>query len=241
MNRTAVLAVAAALVLAGAARASDPTGIYAVIDRVVLEPSQDPELAQVWGVFVFTKDRGRSYTAPQRGYMYFKLTPGKADVCRIEWKDLAKLSGTGQAVAFGSSYRPGGTLRKTGTAPKDPEVYPLGVGLSKLEADHPLTQKLRSLPEPVAPTDGAEVPPGAVTLRVQNLEKMPKARYVFQIADSKGASEKSEPLAPGDRETRWTPSMQVKPGEKYTWQVWIVDGKFEGARADGTFKGKATP
>jgi hypothetical protein len=42
----------AVLVTGAAARASDPVGIYAVIDKVALTPGDDrPEQAQVWGVF----------------------------------------------------------------------------------------------------------------------------------------------------------------------------------------------
>ena len=57
------------------AHASDFTGVYARIDRVVLEPNADsPERIQLWGVFSMAKPNDRNdYLAPARGYLYFKL------------------------------------------------------------------------------------------------------------------------------------------------------------------------
>jgi len=42
MSRRHLISLAVLLAVGGAARASDPVGIYAVIERVVLEPSADP-------------------------------------------------------------------------------------------------------------------------------------------------------------------------------------------------------
>jgi hypothetical protein len=54
--RTAALLAGTAF----AARASDPTGIYAFVDRVVFEPSDTaPERIQVWGGFALAKTENR--------------------------------------------------------------------------------------------------------------------------------------------------------------------------------------
>jgi hypothetical protein len=54
---------------ATAISASDPTAVYARIDRVVLEPTADaPQRAQVWGVFAMAKPNDRNdYLPPARG------------------------------------------------------------------------------------------------------------------------------------------------------------------------------
>ena len=75
------------------AHASDFVGVYARIDKVVLEPNSDsPERIQVWGVFALAQPgTADSYSPPTRGYMYFTLVTGKEDVCRKEWTDLKAL------------------------------------------------------------------------------------------------------------------------------------------------------
>ena len=130
MKRAQYLALAAVVLLAAAARASDPIGIYAVIDKVVLEPSGDsPQRIQVWGVFALAKPPGDSYAEPARGYMYFSLNKDNPEVTRKEWADLKKMAGSGKCVAFGSRYQDKGTVRKDSEKPKTPDVYPLGFGL----------------------------------------------------------------------------------------------------------------
>ena len=83
---------------------SDRTGIYARLDRVVLEPNPtSPERIQIWGAFALASTHNRSsYDAAERGYLYFSLKPGKEDVCRREWADLNPIAGTDLVVGFGA-------------------------------------------------------------------------------------------------------------------------------------------
>jgi hypothetical protein len=151
----------AAALLAGvalAARASDPTGIYAFVDRVVLEPSDAaPERIQVWGGFALAKTENRNdYRDAERGYMYFKLRPGDEAVCKNEWADLKSVAGTGQIVAFGSrSENNAITLRKTDAKIEKADVYPKGWGMNKVKPrDYaPLNQliKLQGNPDAKEP------------------------------------------------------------------------------------------
>src|SRR5687767_2202110 len=86
MRRIAIVTLMMLGLAATAALASDPTGVYAVVDKVVLEPTPDaPQRVQVWGTFVLASGRGSTYGPPERGYMYFSALPGKEDVCRREW------------------------------------------------------------------------------------------------------------------------------------------------------------
>lgn len=160
MKRKAAVLVAMAVLGAGVvAEASDPVGIYARIDKVVLEPAdQKLEHIQVWGAFALAKvlkgGRGDEYEPPVRGYMYFSIQPGKEDVCRKEWADLQRVAGTGQCLGFGSRYQPKGRIRMATEEAKKPDAYPLGYGLAKMEnraTEYPPIKALLELPAPATP------------------------------------------------------------------------------------------
>ena len=159
MSRRHLGVAAVLLALAPAARASDPVGIYALIDKVVLEPSDGPaERVQVWGVFALARGNGFTYAAPERGVMYFKLAKDKKkeDVCRKEWADLKKVAGTKQVVAFGARYAANGngTVRKGGGDPtKNPDVYPVGFGMTKVPAKNYMAKELLAFKPPTKNKD----------------------------------------------------------------------------------------
>jgi len=92
----------------GRLAASGPLGIYGIVERVVLEPTETaPERIQVWGAFAYVDglNQGLGVSAAKRGYLYFRLptTPssGEVDVIKNEWRDLRAVAGTGQAIGFG--------------------------------------------------------------------------------------------------------------------------------------------
>src|SRR5262249_46596655 len=118
--------------LAGGARASDRIGAFALVDKVVFEPdARAPRRVQVWGTFTLVKDtKGRSYTAPPRGYLYYSAEPGKEVLSRREWADFRKVAGTGEVVGFGRSSQRAriGNLRKPDQNPDSPDPYPLNFG-----------------------------------------------------------------------------------------------------------------
>ena len=150
MSRRHLAVAAVLLALAPAVRASDPVGIYAVVDKVMVSPSSGPaESIQIWGVFALAQNSGgNDYAPPRRGYMSFTLVKGKEDVCRKEWADLKKLAGTQQCVAFGTHYGRKGTVRQGGDPTKAPDVYPLGFGLTKVPADNYIAKKLLAVKPP---------------------------------------------------------------------------------------------
>jgi hypothetical protein len=98
---------------AGMARGSDPTGIYGIVDRVVIEPSDaDPQRVQIWGVFALAEGRGGdAYSAPASGYLYYALPKAEVEKAKTEWLDLKRVAGTGQPVAFGARYAERGRVR----------------------------------------------------------------------------------------------------------------------------------
>jgi hypothetical protein len=116
--------------------ASDPVGIYAFVDKVVLEPSEGaPERIQIWGGFALAEGYGYTYAPAKRGYMYFSIKPGDEEVARKEWADLKSVAGTDQFVAFAVRHKPKGTIRAAVAKPEKPDVYPIGFGLTKVK-DH---------------------------------------------------------------------------------------------------------
>ena len=100
----AVLLALALVILSAELDASGQVGIYAIIEKVTLEPNDSaPEQIQIWGAFTLTEN-GATLT-PRRGYMYFSVPPlanaAQKQAIVKEWKDLKSVAGTGQAVAFG--------------------------------------------------------------------------------------------------------------------------------------------
>lgn len=244
MRRTVLAAVVGLLALAGAARASDPVGIYALIEKVVPEPKDGkPERVQVWGVFCFAvKNSNIEYSAPVYGYLYYSLAPGKADDSRREWADVKKVAGTGQVIAFTSRYGEKGTLHKAAGKPDKPEAYPIVDGVHKINSEE-IMPELRRVPLPSQPTDGGDVAPGEVVIRAHGIaDKNRKGvKYVFEISGPSGDKETSDPQKAGDRANiaQWTPKMKVKSGEEYTWRVWAVSGDWKGPAITSTFRGKS--
>ena len=144
-------AAALAVLVAPIARASDPTGIYAFVDRVVLEPNDTaPERIQVWGGFALAKRENRDdYQDAQRGYMYFKLRPGDEAVCKKEWADLKSVAGTRQIVAFGSRFdEPAPKVRSADATADSPDPHPKSIGINKVRmGDRPPLKQLEKLME----------------------------------------------------------------------------------------------
>jgi hypothetical protein len=152
--------LATAMILAalsiGRAQASGPVGVYALIDKVTMEPSaENPERILIYGVFSIRmgNDQG-SFQAPQRGYLYYTLPSGaNRGLILREWSDLKAAAGTRTVIAFGGTSfgdfiaDPNGgplhtpppyrapRLRKTGDKPGNPDPYETGAGLSKMRSD----------------------------------------------------------------------------------------------------------
>jgi hypothetical protein len=148
MQRILMVVGVALLCTASPARASDPVGIYALLDKVEIEPSEgQPEYIRLHGVFsIAQRKSGDEYSAPQRGFIYFSLPKSKQDQARKEWADLKKMAGTGEAVAFAGRYDVQKVkVRTDADTTKDAVLYSLGVGLSKLGKNDPQTKALAAV------------------------------------------------------------------------------------------------
>lgn len=118
------------------ARASDPVGVYCIVEKVVMEPGEtNPTRIQVWGVFALSDGKsGSNYLPPQYGYMYFSLVPGREQMMRAEWADLKKIAGSGEFIAFGGRYAANGRVRNATAKPEAPDAYPVELGVTRLRS-----------------------------------------------------------------------------------------------------------
>jgi hypothetical protein len=304
VKRAICLACVVLCGLVARARASDPIGIYAVIDRVVLEPSDaQPERIQIWGAFsVAMKQFGDEYSPPVRGYLYYQLPSEKAQAAKTEWSDMQKVAGTGQIIAFASRYQKFGTIRRgpgpaatgdvdesqvarlisqldaeqqskrdaatdelkrlgrgaesklraavssTSTSAEaknriqriladlQPDPYPVAFGLQRVRtaqaSEH--VRLLSTFPSAFSPADGSVVEAKSVKLIAGNIaDAATSPQYFFEIENASGEKESSGAVEQRQKQTEWSPKMQIKAGEKYTWRVWVNDPKLLGANSHG--------
>jgi hypothetical protein len=229
----------------GIALASDPIGIYTVIDRVVLEPDvRAPERIQIHGAFTLARGFGGvgdpQYEPPVRGYFYYVLQPGQEGTARAEWRDMASVAGTGQAVAFASRYDPRGRVRDLCEAVADPDPYPNCSGICKIRSDteYEPIQTLLSLPNPVSPLCSDIAERGYVTLVTRNILSTahPDATYRFTVFGDIDGPFEVEPVPAGTGETTVTPALGLQAGKEYTWLVQAVDGAWAGPVATSRFR-----
>jgi hypothetical protein len=111
---------------------SDPMGVYCLVDKVVLEPAETPERAQVWGVCAIANQNDWFFQPPAAGYFYYTVPTARADAARAEWKDLKAVAGTKEVVGYGRRYRSVGRLRPATETPASPDEYPVHLGVTKV-------------------------------------------------------------------------------------------------------------
>ena len=136
-TRTSAILVSATMVFAaGAARpmASNPVGVYAVVEKVVFEPAEGaPQRVQVWGAFAVADTRNNDdYTSPQKGYLYYSCPSNQDRTCANEWADLKSVAGKEAGVGFGGRFVAAGRIRKAAEPPSAPDVYPIRMGVVRM-------------------------------------------------------------------------------------------------------------
>ncbi len=216
-------------------RLSDPVGVFALVDRVVLEPNDDaPQNIQIWGVFALAdRSNANTYLPPQRGYMYYTMGGEKQGATLAEWRDLKSSTGSNQPIGFSTRYATPGRVRPASQKPGDPDRYTLGFGLVKVVAptrSGGVAQELLRVPLPLTPADGAAVPAGAVRLAARNIADA-NAEYMFEISGPDGARETSSRMKAGKGEITWSPTLQLRSGASYTWRVWTISNGAKGQPA----------
>jgi len=137
----AILVVGVLLFAAADLIASGPVGIYAIIEKVIFEPSeQAPERIQIWGAFAVVDGgltRPGATSKPLRGYLYFKLPDGSAQeqaAANTEGTDFKTVAGTGQAIGFGNWGFVGG-VQDCGSRPNSSSGIPYFMESSRQKTD----------------------------------------------------------------------------------------------------------
>jgi hypothetical protein len=133
------LTVALCIIFVGAAiglQASDRTGVYALVDKIVFEPSAtNPERVQIWGAFaVASRNDNDTYDEMRRGYLYLTAADSK-ELARKEWNDLKALAGSKKVAAFSSRFGQSVRVRAESEKPQTPDKYVMGIGIQAIQAD----------------------------------------------------------------------------------------------------------
>jgi hypothetical protein len=118
---------------------SDPIGVYAVIDKVVLAPATNPTTIEVWGQFMLSDNKmGDHYSAPVKGYLYLAIDPAKERAIRAEWNDLQSVAGKGTIVGFFAKYAKAGSprIRCATETPAKPDLYQTNIGVVRVVGQH---------------------------------------------------------------------------------------------------------
>jgi hypothetical protein len=136
------LALLALAVAVKPAHASGPVSVYALIDRVVMEPNpQKPERIRIYGVFITAQPPPYNYGAPRRGFLLFSLGRDP-DQAKKEWADLESVAGTRQVVGFGAAWLSAPQIRDASDNSKYGDDYLLNAGVVKVNPDHPQAKAL---------------------------------------------------------------------------------------------------
>jgi len=140
-KKVAGLAVVAALLMVVGVKASDPVGIYAMVERVVFEPSESAaKSVQIWGAFTPSVEPPRptykpeqAYGEVQRGYVYLTCPADKSSMCAAEWSDIKSVAGKSEVVGFGTRWgRTKIRVRPASEAPASPDTYESNIGVVKI-------------------------------------------------------------------------------------------------------------
>jgi len=109
--KPSLLLVVLILLVGMTVRASGPIGIFAIVEKVVLEPDdKNLQHIQILGVFKVQKEHGSAdYSKAEKGYLYFRIPSAvnKQVSSQLEartlamWADLKKVVVTGEVVGFG--------------------------------------------------------------------------------------------------------------------------------------------
>ena len=137
-----VAALAIALLVSSIGlRASDPVGVYGIIDRVTVTSAADGSATvQLWGAFVValvprpsgTYKPEDAYGKVAKGYLLFRCPAFSGSTCSNEVNDLKALAGTGEVAGFGAAWRTPPRVRPNEEPAKGPDPYEVNVGVVRL-------------------------------------------------------------------------------------------------------------
>lgn len=224
---------------------SEPTGVFAIIDKVILKPdAEKPTEIELHGAFaVAAGGRGDCYRAARAGVLRFALGKGPEESVK-QWREMQKHAGTGAILAFSSRYeqnaRGAAPVRVVDASATPGPLPPYGCefGLHRLDGANwgPL-RELSLLPRcEEARVEEAERPawlPRLVTLSCRNCTAADTdLTYVFEVQTSTGDRFASPTIPAGAGKTSWKTEIFLEPGETATWSVHVTGPKVERAPCD---------
>ena len=248
-----IAAVIACLLAAAAIvplQPSEPVGVFALLDKVVLLPDAErPASVELHGAFAVAEGgRGQYYRAPCTGVLRFAAGSDAAESAK-QWRDLAAQAGKGVVVGFGFRHE----MNRDGAAPvrvvagdEPPGTLPpfttaMGVHVMESAQWGPIRELLllpRCLPvELGAERQRPEWPARELVFQCTNcIAGDADLRYVFTVETSDGDRFASGPIAPGKGLTAWRTELALQLGERVSWSVHVVGEKVTRAPQDrGTF------
>lgn len=255
MQAARVIACAvAALALVPPVPPSDPTGVFALLDKVVLRPNaEQPTSVELQGAFAVAEGgRGNYYRAPRTGVLRFSLGEDGPESVR-QWRDLLQQAGTGKVVTFASRHqmnRDGaGSVRVLAAdePPGTPPPYTTAWGVHLIDqVGYGPVRELLLLPRclPVELSNDRENPQWPERELVFSCTNCiagdADLRYVFTVETSDGDRFASGLVAPGKGLTTWRTWLSLQLGERVTWSVHVVGEKVGRAPQDrGTYTAPA--
>jgi len=157
-KKLTLFAACALFLSATASWASDPIGVFAVVEKVTLEPSDTaPERIILHGIFaVADGERGGKYRSPEKGYLYFKLPEKKPEVALKEWSDLKNSAGKKEVIGFSTRYGEPARVRPAAEKLKDPEAFRTGFGLVRMDKRPPTYEPIKALMNAAAKDAGKQ-------------------------------------------------------------------------------------
>jgi hypothetical protein len=256
MQAAAVIACAfATLAIVPFPPPSEPTGVFALLDKVVLLPDREQATSvELHGAFAVAEGgRGDYYRAPRTGVLRFTAGADAAE-SRKQWRDLAQHAGKGTVVAFGFRHEmnaDGKVPVRVLAADEAPGTLPpfttaIGVHVIQNHEWGPVRELLllpRCLPVEIDPQRRhPEWPSRALVFQCTNcIAGDTDLRYVFTVETSDGDRFASGPVTPGKGLTAWRTDVALQLGERVTWSVQVVGDKVARAPQDrGTFTAPAS-
>lgn len=221
------------------AAVSDPSGIYALIEKVVFLPDETkPERLEIHGAFaIAVGQHGDYYTGPRWGRLLLRAPEQKTEACIAQWRDLARVAGTRQVVAFSSRYSQKDVrVLATNDLATATGVQGMDFGVNKVENSRwGSALGLQLLPKPLAPvtvgpnaTDEGQYNGYSIEFKVSNGATDGDVRYVFEVETARERVA-SQPITPGEATTSWKTNVFLVAGDRVQWSVRVVGDKVERA------------
>ena len=114
--------------------ASDPVGVYAVVEKIVLEPSDAaPQRIQIWGAFCWPTPTIRTIMDRRNAATFItRARRGRTASAGTNGADLKTVAGKNTGIGFGGRYKDLGRVRRADEKAASPDTYPIQLGVVRM-------------------------------------------------------------------------------------------------------------